>query len=78
MQVLPSHEGTHLSIALGPSKENEPPGAVAPTGDTPSGMGDEGSPDSVTAPFTLTLTAPPATSTPVRCDNSWCSSDGTS
>ncbi|POS80174.1 hypothetical protein DHEL01_v201437 [Diaporthe helianthi] len=82
--IMASHEGTALSSieAMATGKENEPPG------DSPFNIGDEATP-SLTAPSTITLTSTPAVTQPpthaagpgapasIRCDNSWCSDDGT-
>ncbi|KAG6365152.1 hypothetical protein INS49_006759 [Diaporthe citri] len=75
--IMSSHDGTHFSEALAPSSEELAPAAPTLSENLPPSLGDEVT-NSVTAPFTLTLTAPPATSTSVRCDDSWCSNDGTS
>lgn len=74
---------------MAPGKENVPPEkALVPVGGGPFSIGDEVAP-SLTAPFTITLTSTPAVTPPpthaagpggsasVRCDNSWCSNDGT-
>ncbi|KAI7787953.1 hypothetical protein LA080_013258 [Diaporthe eres] len=75
--ILPPHEGTHISEAVGPSSQEAASAAPTLSENLPPSLG-EGVSNSVTAPFTLTLTAPPETSTSVRCDDSWCSNDGTS
>ncbi|KAK2605121.1 hypothetical protein N8I77_007990 [Diaporthe amygdali] len=71
--IIPPHSGTHLSVPVPSSSEEA---TWEPTTGFPPFTRVEFTP-SITAPFTLTLIEPSGTSS-AHCDDSWCSSDGTS